>query len=97
MQEPTEEYQRYRALYIHCLNTEQFPWGPAYYYYVTTTKSIDIYPYEDFKNSILDKNAQCSTNEEAFLTVTQPMYDQLDEFFSPTILLDKHDQVLMLC
>lgn len=97
MSEETVEFKHYRALYIRAINEKIFPWESAYYYYLETTDDIDVFPFQDFKDSLMDENAQCSSYEEAFNKVTVPIYRKLDEFYNPHILLSKENEILRMC
>ena len=87
----------YRAKYIKCLEQEIFPWEPAYYYYVSTVKRIDVFDFEQFKDDILEKNSLCSSIEESNQKYTYPMYIALDEFYQIAVLETAEGEFIKLC
>lgn len=97
----TTEFYRYRASYLRALAQEVFPWEAAYYYYVETSENIDVFPFEDFKNSVLNESIEAGTDlfgdfdrDKAFEAVSAPIYDKLEEFFGLVYLLDQKGQLL---
>jgi len=95
------EYIINREKFIDCIKRNEFPWEAAYYYYVETSEEIDIFPFEDFKQSVWNKNQSHTTYDvfgnvvsDGYEKVTIPIYEKLDEFYNPIVLLSANDEIL---
>lgn len=95
-QEKDDEYDYYRELYIKAIGTQQFPWVPAYYYYMQNIDRIDVMSFVDFQEDILAMSSLCQDTETAFEQVTQPIYDTLDHYFGLNQLISKDNKILKL-
>lgn len=102
MVEETVEFLRYRMQYLKDIKYEVFPWEPAYYYYVTTTDDIDIFPFHDFRESIAQKAAEERrkarlAGEGAFaMPVELTIYENLERFYTPITLMNKQGEALAM-
>lgn len=91
-----KEHRAFRALYIKALKDKVFPWEAAYYFYCETSDNIDIYPFEDFVESILQKSQQYVDPAEAYRQVSAPIYDELEHFYSLNTLFDRNYVPIMI-
>lgn len=93
--EKNEEFERYRRIYLACLSTQQFPWEPAYYYYMQNIDRIDVLAFEDFRDELLTASSLYDNTKEAFNMVSAPIYETLDSYFDVQQLIH-NDKVIKL-
>jgi len=86
-----EDFDSYRELYIEALNTEKFPWRPAYYYYQLHSAEDEVMSFIEFKESVTMKSIAA---EDDFKEVSTPIYDALDSYYEPVAVFGKQNQVI---
>ena len=86
-----EDYDTYRTLYIKHLNEATFPWRPAYYYYCETTDDIDMMSFAKFKEHV---QLESLSAKDKLKDVSEPIYDALDKYFNPVLLMTKDSELI---
>lgn len=94
-QEKDSEYNYYRELYIEAISKQQFPWEPAYYYYMQNIDRIDVMSLEDFQEEMLTLSSVYDSTDAAFDNISAPIYETLDQYFNIAVLI-KNDKAVKL-
>jgi hypothetical protein len=77
-----QEYLEHRSTYIKNLSTGQFPWVPAYYFYLKNVNRIDVMGLHDFRDNL-------SVLGRENPNIHDHIYDQLDRYYNVVFLIDK--------
>lgn len=88
-----EGYDYFRKMYIENLKQQVFPWRPAYYYYCEHIDRIDIMSFTEFKQEINMQSLQAKDN---FNEISLPIYQQLDLYYNPIIVMDKQNNPIKI-
>lgn len=89
-------YDYYRQSYLVALANKVFPWEAAYYYYLQHIDRIDIMGFDEFKNTLIKENTFYDSPDEAYAAITKPIYESLDNYYSPVELLTADNKLIAL-
>lgn len=87
-----KEFDYYRRLYISNINNGGFSWEAAHYYYTSTSDRIDVFPLQDFKDSVMQE-----IQKEGQHKVLSRIMAHLDDFYGAAELLTADGTFIKMC